>query len=147
MDSFESGVLDLPDFYFTGDDYRYRFEPVARQRFLGLLRERFNSGVKYRGRMLKWDTVIELKAIDLGRYLFGRFGKIDLSEPRPILDRIDNFTFRQRILNLSSMEARKIGIARSTLHYLRQRARDEKLPRVRKTVALRICRKLPSLEE
>ena len=26
MDAFESGVLDLPDFYFTGDDYRYRFE-------------------------------------------------------------------------------------------------------------------------
>ncbi len=30
MEAFESGVLDLPDFYFTGDDYRYRFEPEAK---------------------------------------------------------------------------------------------------------------------
>jgi hypothetical protein len=36
-------VLDLPDFYFTGDDYRYRSGPEAKQRFLDLLRERFNA--------------------------------------------------------------------------------------------------------
>jgi len=66
MNAFESGVLDLPDFYFTGDDYRYRFEPEAKQRFLDLLRERFNARVEYNGRVLKWDTVIEQKAIELG---------------------------------------------------------------------------------
>ena len=47
IEAFESGVLDLPDFYFTGDDYRYRFEPEAKERFLDLLRERSN---KRRGR-------------------------------------------------------------------------------------------------
>ncbi len=61
MEASESGVLDLPDFYFTGDDYRYRFEILAKRRFLDLLRERFSAGVKYDGRMLKWDTVIEQK--------------------------------------------------------------------------------------
>jgi hypothetical protein len=30
MEAFESEVLDLPDFYFIGDDYRYRFEPEAK---------------------------------------------------------------------------------------------------------------------
>lgn len=34
MEAFEGGVLDLPDFYFTGDDYRYRFEPEAKVRSL-----------------------------------------------------------------------------------------------------------------
>jgi CRISPR-associated protein Cas1 len=69
MQAFESGVLDLPDFYFTGDDYRYRFEPEAKQRFLDLLRDRFNSGITYKGCGLKWDTVIEQKAVELGRHL------------------------------------------------------------------------------
>ena len=147
VDVFELGVLDLPDFYFTGDDYRYRFEPEAKQRFRELLHVRFNSGVRYRGRTLKWDTVIEWKTLELGRYLLGRFEKIDLAEPRPILDRIDNFALRQRILDLSQMEARKIGIARSTLHYLRQHARNERPFKVRQAVALRIRRKLPSLAE
>jgi CRISPR-associated protein Cas1 len=72
MDAFEGGVLDLPDFYFTGDDYRYRFDPEAKQRFLDLLRERFNSGVKYNSRALKWDTIIEQKTSELGRLLTGR---------------------------------------------------------------------------
>jgi len=66
IEAFESKVLDLPDFYFTGDDYRYRFEPQAKQRFLSLLRDRFNSGVRYRGLELKWDTVMEQKTNELG---------------------------------------------------------------------------------
>jgi hypothetical protein len=85
MDAFESGVLDLPDFYFTGDDYRYRFDPEAKQRFLDLLRERFNSRIRYKGRVLKWDTVIEQKVRELCRYLSNRGSTSDFSEPSPSL--------------------------------------------------------------
>jgi hypothetical protein len=85
IEAFESGVLDLPDFYFTGNDYRYRFEPEAKQRFLDLLRKQFNSGVRYKGRALKWDTVIEQKAVELGRHLIDGTRKFDLLEPSPNL--------------------------------------------------------------
>ena len=84
MDAFESGVLDRLDFYFTGDDYRYRFEPEAKERFLNLLRERFNSRVEYKGRAFKWDTVVEQKTAELGRYLVGRTGRLDFLEPFPL---------------------------------------------------------------
>jgi len=122
LEAFESGVLDLPDFYFTGDDYRYRFEQEAKQRFLELLRERFNSGVRYKGRALKWDTAIEQKTAELGGYLAGRTLELDFSEPSPDLRRTDDFELRRRMLNLSQSEAEKIGIGKSTLHYLRKRA-------------------------
>jgi CRISPR-associated protein Cas1 len=122
MRAFESGVLDLPDFYFTGDDYRYRFEPEAKQRFLDLLRERFNSAVRYKGRALKWDTVIEQKTVELGRYLVGRSRRLDFSEPSPRLARADDRELRRRILDLSQSEAEKLGIGKSTLHYLRRSA-------------------------
>jgi CRISPR-associated protein Cas1 len=90
IEAFESGALDLPDFYFTGDDYRYRFETEARERFLDLLRERYNTGARYMGRNLKWDTVIEHKAVELGRYLDGRSSKLDFSESSPELDSVGN---------------------------------------------------------
>ena len=125
MKAFESGVLDLPDFYFTGDDYTYCFELEAKQRFLDLLRERFNSGVRYGGRVFKWDTVIERKALELGRFLIGRSCKMDFSEPSPTLSRRDGREFRRRVLNLSQSEAQKLEIGKSTLHYLRGRARSE----------------------
>ena len=125
MDAFESGILDLPDFYFTGDDYKYRFEPEAKGRFLDLIRERFNSGVRYRDRALKWDTVIEQKAAELGRYLVRRISGLNFSEPSPKLKGADSEELRRRILDLSQAKARKLGIGPSTLSYLRARARGE----------------------
>ena len=125
MEGFESGVLDLPDFYFTGDDYRYRFEPEAKQRFLELLRERFNSATKYKGRALKWDTVIEQKAVELGRFLIGRSATVDFSDPLPILKIAGDRELRQRILSLSGSEACELRIGRSTLHYLQMRAGEK----------------------
>jgi CRISPR-associated protein Cas1 len=122
MDAFESGVLDLPDFYFTGDDYRYRFEPEAKQRFLGLLRWRFNSGVSYKGRVLKWDTAIEQKAVELSRCLIARTSRLDFSEPSPDLRKTDDRELRRRILDLSQSEAVRLGIGKSTRHYLRKNA-------------------------
>jgi len=77
--AFESGILSLPDFSFTRDDYLYRIEMEGKRRFLDLLRSRFNSGVTYKGRTLKWDTVIQEKAVELGRFLIGRSPSVDFS--------------------------------------------------------------------
>ena len=126
IEAFESGVLDPPDFYFTGDDYRYRFEPEAKERFLDLLRERFHSAVRYKGRASKWDTVIEQKTVELSRYLVGRTGRLDFSEPSPRLVRVDDYKLRRRILGLSMSEARNVGIKKSTLHYLRKNAANNR---------------------
>ena len=138
MEAFESGVLDLPDFYFTGDDYRYRFEPEAKQRFLDLLRERFNSGVRYGGRVFKWDTVIEQKTTELGRFLANRTGRLDFAEPTPTLYRMDYQKLRRRIFSLSQSEARELGIGKSTLHYLRRKTASERPFKVHNEVYSRI---------
>ena len=118
--------MDLPDFYFTGDDYRYRFEPEAKQRFLDLLRERFNSRVGYKGRALRWDTLIEQKTNELGEFLTGRLLSLDFVEPAPKLERHDSRELRARILALTIRQAKQLGIGRSTLHYLRMRSKSER---------------------
>jgi CRISPR-associated protein Cas1 len=124
MEAFESGVLDLPNFYFTGDDYRYRFEIEAKRRFLDLFRERFNLSVKYNCRTLRWDTVIEQKALELSRFLAGRTDTLDFSMPSPVLPRTADTELRKKILSLSHSDAEKLGVGRSTLHYLMKKAKD-----------------------
>jgi len=99
-EAFESGVLDLKDFYFTGDDYSYEIEIEAKRRFLQLLKERFNSGVEYKGRVLMWNTIIEQKTDKLGRYLIGKSESLDFSGPEPQLERTDNLELRKRVLSL-----------------------------------------------
>jgi CRISPR-associated protein Cas1 len=140
IEAFELGALDLPDFYFTGDDYRYRFEPEAKERFLDLLRERFNSAVRYRGRALRWDTVIEQKTVELGRHLVGGTRVLDFSEPSPYLCRADDKDLRRRILGLSQSGAQRLRIAKSTFHYLQQRATTSKPFRMYKPVLSRLSR-------
>jgi len=124
IQAFESKTLELHDFYFTGDDYRYRFELEAKRRFIDVLRDRFNSGVAYKGRVMKWDTVIQEKAGELGRYLTGRSGTLDFVEPTPVVEREDNLVVRKAILDLTQSEARERGIGKSTLHYLRKNAKS-----------------------
>ncbi len=126
IEAFESEALKLSDFYFTGDDYRYRFEPDARQRFIEVLRQQFNSGVTYKSKVLKWDTIIEQKTTELDRYLVGKSRKLNLIEPAPILARNDSQVIRNKILQITQTQAEKIGITRSTLHYLRKNAANDR---------------------
>ena len=130
IEAFESGALDMKDFYFTGDDYRYHIEIEAKRRFLQLLKARFNSGVKHNGKTCKWDTVILNKTQELARFLAVKSGDIDFLEPTPDIRRNDTSEIRRRILELTQNEAKKLGIGKSTLHELRRRAESDSLFKV-----------------
>ncbi len=138
MQAFESGSLDVPHFYFTGEDYRYRFEAEAKQRFIHMLRERFNAGVTYNGRLSKWDVVIETKATELGRFLIGKRLSLDFLEPAPRLERQDNRNLRAKILALSASQARDLGIGKNTLEGLRRNASDNAPFKVYRKVRTRL---------
>ena len=124
IEAFESGTLDMKDFYFTGDEYRYHIEAEAKTRFLELLKDRFNSRVKYKGKTWKWDTIILNKTQELGRFLLRKSESLDFVEPAPSLVRSDSQELRKRILELTQSQARELSISKSTLHSLRKHARN-----------------------
>lgn len=137
--AFESGMLELHDFYFTGNDYRYRFEVGAKQRFIDLIRGRFNAGVICKDRrLLKWDTVIEQKTDELGRSLVRNSSLIDFVEPVPKLERQDDREIRHKILSLTAVDAKQLGIQKSTLHYLRVKARASQSFQIRRKIRNRL---------
>ena len=138
IQAFESGLLDMKDFYFMGDDYRYHFEAEAKRRFLDLLRERFNSGIQYKGKTWQWDTIILNKVQELGRFLVGKTESMDFTEPAPDLKRSDGLEIRGRILELTQKQAQELGISKSTLHHLRKNANSDKSFRVYQKVACRM---------
>jgi hypothetical protein len=130
--------LSTTDFCFTGDDYRYRFELDAKHRFIQVLREQFNSGVKYKHLNLKWDTVIDQKANELGRFLTGKSSTLDFVEPAPKLERQDNRELRTKILSMTQAEAKQLDIGKSTLHYLRKNAVDKGMLTISNKVLARL---------
>jgi CRISPR-associated protein Cas1 len=126
------------DFYFLGDDYRYHLDFEAKHRFLELLKERFNSGVRYKGKHWKCDTVIQKKTEELGRFLLGKSKSLDFIEPVPKILRSDSLEMRKRILELTHKQANEIGVSKSTLNYLRKNAKENKQFRVYEKVAARL---------
>lgn len=117
-----SRTFSWDDFYFTGGDYRLRIKPPLLDRYADLLREQFNSGAMYGGKRLSWDTLVFRRCQELARYLLGKAASVDFTSPRPVLERSDTRELRRKILGLSQSEARKLGIGKSTLHYLRHNA-------------------------
>ena len=128
----------MKDFYFLGDDYRYHIDFEAKHRFLELLKERFNSGVRYKGKNWKWDTVILKKTEELGRVLLGKSESLDFTEPFPKIARSDSLEIRRHILELNQKKAEESGISKSTLHHLKKKAREDKSFRVYEKVATRL---------
>jgi CRISPR-associated protein Cas1 len=133
-----SGALSWDDFYFTGEDYRLMIQPPLLDRYAELLRQQFNSGVTYGGKRLFWDTLILRKCQELARYLLGKCRSFDLTSPRPVLERSDSRQLREKILSLSQSESRKLGIGKSTFHYLCRNARSHRSFRVYRKVRKRI---------
>lgn len=84
--------------------------------------KQFNSGVDYKGRILKWDTVIEQKTSELGRFLVGKLQVLDFAKRRHVLEKTDYAELRKRILSLRPKETTDLRIGNSTLHYLRMKA-------------------------
>ena len=103
-----------------------------------MIRERFNAGVVCKSRFLKLDTVIEQKATELARFLVGRSREVDFTEPMPNLDRADNLNVQRRILSLTQEDATRLGVGRSTLHYLRKHAQEERSFRINRKVTQKI---------
>lgn len=138
LQAFGTGKLSAESFYFVESDYRYMFELDAKGEFLRILREAFNSGVKYKGKVMKWDTVISEKCVELGRFLTGKSQSLDFCEPTLAFEKSDSKALKEAILNLTSVEARRLGIPKQTLHYLRKRARTRQPLRVYGKVKERI---------
>jgi hypothetical protein len=99
----------------------------AKQRFIDSIRESFNGGVTRWGRVLKWDTVIEQKANELGRFATEKSSMLDFVEPTPKLGGDSSRELRTKILALSQSQAKEVGIGKSTLCYLRHNARTHQL--------------------
>lgn len=93
---------------------------------------------KKRGRLLKWDTIIEQKTNELSRFLTGKLRSLDFVEPVPRLERQDSRELRAKILALTASRAERLGIGKSTLHYLRNNVRNERSFKFYRRVAQRL---------
>jgi len=113
------------DFYRL-DNYVLRLRPEAVKKLLVVLQLRFNSPTRYKAKLYGWDVVIRLKAQELANYLLDKRNELDFTNPNPTSGRNDCEAVRSRILSLTVAEAKQLGIRKSTLWDLQQRAKSNR---------------------
>jgi hypothetical protein len=105
------------------DNYVLRLRPEAARKVTDAVRIRFNSTVRYNGKNQSWDTVIKLKTQQLANHILREATNLSFDEPAPALYRYDSAAIRNKIRCLTAADARKIGIRRNTLFYLKKHAK------------------------
>ncbi|MBI4177127.1 MAG: CRISPR-associated endonuclease Cas1 [Candidatus Aenigmarchaeota archaeon] len=125
LNGLEKRLFKKDDFIRT-ENYNLRLRPSGAKKLVREIELQMNKTVDYRGYNYSWAYIIGLKALELAQYLAEKRKTIDFSNPSPELEMKDNAELRQKILDLSSAKAEKLGIGRNELHYLRKKAKSEK---------------------
>jgi CRISPR-associated protein Cas1 len=85
-----------------------------------------NNKVIYQGKESTWSYVIFLKVRELAHYLTNKNERLDFVKPEYELERIDSYDIRQRILNISYVDWKKLGFSKGALHYMKKNAKSDK---------------------
>jgi CRISPR-associated protein Cas1 len=125
LNGLENKVFDKKDFIRT-ENYNIRLRPSGASKLTKEIEKQMSKKVEYLGSYYSWYYIIMLKAQELAQYLIGKRKTIDFSVPKAELIRKDDYALRQKILKLSQVKAKKIGIGKSELHYLRRKAKSGK---------------------
>jgi CRISPR-associated protein Cas1 len=139
MDCLECEKLDKKDFH-RMDNYVLRLRPEATRKLADALLTKFNSPVDHNDKRYGWDSVIRIKVQDVANYISEKRHELSFDGPYPELVRTASYLNRSIILSLTASEARRRGIGKSTLHYLRKNARRPKPFRIYTSVRTKLMK-------
>ncbi|WP_052279157.1 hypothetical protein [Methanosarcina acetivorans] len=121
----ESGAMESKDFIRT-ENYNLRLKPAGARKVVNEFSSMLNEKVNYQGKESTWSYVIFLKVRELAHYLTTKKEKLDFVKPEYEIERVDSYEIRQKILNISYVDWKKLGFSKGTLHYMKQIAKSDK---------------------
>jgi len=84
-----------------------------------------NQAVDYGDKQTTWGSILLFKARDLAHYLIGKTKELDFVNLHYGVQRVDSHEIRQKILNISYSDWKKLGFSKGTLHYMKQNAQSD----------------------
>ena len=139
INTLEKKVFDKKDFVRT-ENYNVKLRPNGAKKLVKEVEAQFNKTTDYLGRKYSWSYIILLKTRELAQYLLNKRMDINFSTPSIKLTRIDNHEVREKILKFPYSKAKKLGINKSTLWYLKQNAMSDKPFKIYKKVQEKLLR-------
>jgi CRISPR-associated protein Cas1 len=115
-----------PEDFTTDPEYKVFLKEEAAHRVVERLSQNFNRTVKVGRQNFRYDTILDLGVRKLVRYIQGDSRTIDFSCPFAVDDSNADAELRERLLNLSVEDRKRLGISKTTYFYIRKSALEGK---------------------
>lgn len=125
INALENKIFDKKDFIRT-ENFNLKLKNSGAKKLVKEVENQLNKTAFYQSMEYRWFNIILFKARELGQHLLGKRKIIDFGVTVANLERMDNHELREKILELSNSKARKLGICKSELWYLKRKANSEK---------------------
>lgn len=111
----ESKKMDNGDFIRT-ESYSLRLKPSGAKKVTEESNNWMNKKVAYKKQSVMWSYALLLKTRELAQYLVEKRKTLDFSKLSYAVKRQDSEEIRQKILNISYSDWKKMGFSKGTLH-------------------------------
>jgi CRISPR-associated protein Cas1 len=128
----ENKIFNKGDFIRT-ESYNLKLRTSGAKKLTEEVQNTLNMKIPYQGMRYSLNYIIFLKARELSHYLLGKRKTIDF-DINLGLKRVDDYEMRQKILNLSYSDAKKLEIEKKTLWNLKRSAESERPFKIYKSV-------------
>ena len=121
----EEKELKKTDFIVT-ENYHIRLHETTAKRLIERIKINFNTTTLHRNMSYKNQVLISENLRILTNYISGNINNLSFTLPEIKLKRNDHIDLKQKILDMSSEERRRLGINKSTLWYMKKNLKEGK---------------------
>ena len=134
----EEKKIKKSDFIITENYHTRLGENIAK-----LLIEKINLNFNFRynyknGKNYSYQIILQDNLRQLANFIVDKKKEFDFVIPKMNLNRNDDVELREKILNMSTDERKKLGINKSTLWYVKKNLSEGKTPKIYEKILLKI---------
>ena len=134
----EEKKIKKSDFIIT-ENYHTRLGEDAAKLLIEKINSNFNARYNYKnGKNYSYQIILQDNLQQLANFIVGKKKEFEFVIPEIKLNRNDNLELREKILNMTSDERRKLRINKSTLWYIKKNLSDGKTPKIYDKILLKI---------
>ena len=131
--------LDRAKDFITTENYHVRLRPHAIALLAERLSQNFNRAIPFGGQRRTFDATLFETTRKLARYLLGKAKRLDLDFPFGAFDGALDTDAAETISALTYAEARRLGISKAGLFYMKRRAAEGKPVRLYAKVSRKLA--------
>ena len=134
----EEKKIKKSDFIIT-ENYHTRLGEDVAKLLIEKINSNFNSKYNYKNnKQYSYQIILQDNLQRLSNFIVEKKEEFEYVLPKMKIDRNDNLELREKILNMSPEEMRRLGINKSTLWHIKKNFSEGKTPKIYEKVLLKI---------